>query len=191
MIKSKQQYKFYLKADAMALGRKSKKPFFGDNIWKFERMLRKVEYYHNCKRSIFWKPYVLFLKWRYQSMSLKLGFTIPKNVFGPGLSIAHYGTIIINGNAKVGDNCRLHTCVNIGTKAGHSSLAPKIGNNVYIGPGAKLFGDIEIADGIAIGANSVVNKSFLEQNISIAGVPAKKINDNGSEGLLVKATELL
>lgn len=191
MIKTKQHYHSYLKADKVALGRTGKKPFFTDNIWKFERLLRKVEYYHNCKRSILWKPYVLFLKWRYHLMSVKLGFTIPKNVFGPGLSIAHIGTIVVNNNTRVGANCRLHTCVNIGTKAGHSSLAPKIGNNVYIGPGAKLFGDIEIADGIAIGANSVVNKSFLEPNISIAGIPAKKISDKGSEELLVKESDIL
>ena len=53
--------------------------------------------------------------------------------------------------------------------------APKIGNNVYIGPGAVLFGDIEIADNCWIGANAVVNKSFLESYSVIAGVPAKVI----------------
>jgi serine O-acetyltransferase len=70
-------------------------------------------------------------------------------------------------------------------------VTPKIGDNVYIGPGAKIFGDIEIADGIAIGANSVVNRSFTEPNIGIAGIPAKKINDKGSEKLLARATEIL
>lgn len=53
--------------------------------------------------------------------------------------------------------------------------APIIGNNVDIGFGAILIGKIKIADGIKIGANSVVTKSFLEPNITIAGVPAKKI----------------
>ncbi len=122
-------------------------------------------------------------------MSTKLGFTIPLNVFGPGLSIAHRGTIVVNTATRVGANCRLHACVNIGTKAGYEDVAPKIGDNVYIGPGAKIFGEIEIANGIAIGANAVVNRSFLEPNVSIAGVPAKKISDKGSEGMLVKATE--
>lgn len=133
------------------------------------------------------KDYEFYL----EKLSVKLGFTIPPNVFGPGLNIPHYGPIVINSNAKIGANCRIHNCVNIGTKAGFSDLAPKIGNNVYIGPGAKIFGDIEIADGIAIGANSVVNKSFIEKGIGIAGVPAKKINDRGSDGLLIKANEIL
>lgn len=57
---------------------------------------------------------------------------------------------------------------------------------MYIGPGAKIFGDIFIADNIAIGANAVVNKSFYESNITIAGVPAKKISNKGSKGLLVE-----
>lgn len=191
MIKSKDDYKYYLEADRIALSRKGKKPkyFDYDHIWMFERLLRKVEYYQNCKRSLIWKPYLLLLKRKYYSLSTKLGFTIPLNVFGPGLSIAHRGTIVVNTATRVGANCRLHACVNIGTKAGYEDVAPKIGDNVYIGPGAKIFGQIEIANGIAIGANAVVNRSFLEPNVSIAGVPAKKISDKGSEGMLVKATE--
>ncbi len=192
LILSKDDYKFYLEADRIALSRKGKKPknFEYDYIWTFQRLLRKVEYYQNCKKSIFWKLYLLLLKRKYYLLSTKLGFTIPLNVFGPGLSIAHRGTIVVNKATRVGANCRLHACVNIGTKAGYEDVAPKIGDNVYIGPGAKIFGQIAIADGIAIGANSVVNKSFLEPAISIAGVPAKKISERGSEGMLVKATEL-
>nr|WP_292372222.1 hypothetical protein [Methanosarcina sp. UBA411] len=64
-----------------------------------------------------------------------------------------------------------------------------MGNNVYIGPGAKIFGNITIADDIAIGANSVVNKSFYEKGISIAGVPAKKINNKGTNGILLSNKE--
>lgn len=52
---------------------------------------------------------------------------------------------------------------------------PIIGDNVYIGPGAILFGDIRIGDNVMIGANSTVTKSFEESNIVIAGSPAKII----------------
>lgn len=62
--------------------------------------------------------------------------------------------------------------VNIGVNNGG---VPTIGDNVYIGPGAKLFGAIEIANDVAIGANAVVTKSFTESNITIAGIPAKII----------------
>lgn len=191
MIQSKSDYQFYLEADRIALDRHTTKPniLHFDYIWIFQRLLRKLEYYKNCKQSIYWKPYIYFLSWRYLKLSVKLGFTIPLNVIGPGLSLAHRGAIVINKGAKIGENCRLHTCVNIGTKAGSSDVAPHIGNNVYIGPGVKLFGDISIADDVAIGANSVVNRSFKESGISIAGIPAKKISDKGSSGILIKGTE--
>lgn len=123
-------------------------------------------------------------------MSVHLGFSIPLNVFGPGLCIAHRGTIVINKNARVGENCRIHACTNIGSNRDDVS-APQIGNNVYIGPGAKIFGDVVIADNIAIGANSVVNKSFYEKGISIAGIPAKKINTKGSDEIIVTATQIV
>lgn len=192
MISSREDYEFYLESDRIALGIKRVKPrIIGDEIWIFQRLLRKIEYYKNCKRFFIWKPYYYFVWLKFHLMSVILGFTIPPNVFGPGLSIAHRGTIVVHRNTKVGANCRIHVCVNIGTKAGYLDKAPIIGDNVYIGPGVKLFGLIDIADGIAIGANSVVNKSFYERNITIGGIPAKKISDKGSEGLIIKATEIL
>lgn len=185
MIQSRKDYLYYLERDRLAIAPKRRRPqLFADEVWKFQRMLRKLEYYTNCGKSPFRKAASLLLKLRFRRLSIRLGFDIPCNVFGPGLSIAHYGLIIVNGAARIGANCRIHSGVNIGTKAGHTYLAPKIGDNVYIGPGVKIFGPIEIASGIAIGANSVVNKSFQEPNISIAGVPARKISDKGSEGLI-------
>ena len=129
--------------------------------------------------------------WRFRALSTTLGYAIPPNVFGPGQALAHRGTLIVNSRVRVGENCRIHTDVNIGTQAGFFDKVPKIGNNVYIGPGAKIFGAIEIADNIAIGANAVVTKSFSEPGITIAGVPAIKISDKGSERMVIKATELL
>lgn len=81
---------------------------------------------------------------------------------------------MINANSRIGENCRIQSNVNIGATGG-SNKAPKIGNNVYIGPGAVLYGDIEITDNYYIGANAVVNKSFTEPYSVIAGVPAKLI----------------
>ncbi|AKB83655.1 serine O-acetyltransferase [Methanosarcina barkeri 3] len=190
MIRSKADYDFYVKADKLACGKNYRKPkLIGDDIWKFQRVLRKAEYYTNCKKSLISKLYLKYIEYRYHQMSIHLGFTIPLNVFGPGLCIAHRGTIIINKNVRVGENCRIHACTNIGSNRDETS-APQIGNNVYIGPGAKIFGNITIADDIAIGANSVVNKSFYEKGISIAGVPAKKINNKGSNGTLTANKEL-
>ena len=107
------------------------------------------------------------------------------------MSIAHHGTIVINGGAIIGANCRLHACVNIGTEAGYGDKAPNIGDNCYIGPGVKIYGNISIANGTAIGANAVVNKSFSEENIAIAGIPAKKIADVDTHDFLIPATMII
>ena len=98
------------------------------------------------------------------------------NIFGPGLAIIHYGTIVVNPRAKVGANCRIHVCTNIGESGGVVG-APKIGDNVYIGPGAKIYGDITIANNTVVAANAAVNKSILEDGMLLAGVPAKAIKE--------------
>ena len=116
--------------------------------------------------------------WRFinRHYALKLGFIIPPNTCGKGLNIHHYGCIVINENARIGEYCNIQQCVNIGQNRGTDNC-PVIGNNVYIGPGAKIFGKITIADGIAIGAGSVVTKSFLNENTTIAGNPAREIGE--------------
>lgn len=182
MIKTKQEYLEYLEADRIALGITTnwklnlKWLLFPNPIYKFQKNLRKLEYYRNCRRDFFGKIYYYYLRYWFKKESMKLGFSIPLNVFGSGLAIVHYGTIVVNSNARIGRNCRIQVCTNIGASGG-SYKAPILGDNVYIGPGSKIYGDIKIANNIAISANSVVNKSFLEENIMIAGCPAKKIKE--------------
>lgn len=148
-------------------------------LFKYQRLMRKVEYYNNCKKTIFSKIKLIYLKYKYKNLSIKYGFTIPINTFGPGLCIAHRGTICINGSTKIGKNCHIYPCVNIGTQMGKCDEAPIIGDNCFIGPGVKMFGKIKIGNNVAVGANSVVNKDFGD-NITIAGVPAKIINNRGT-----------
>ena len=59
--------------------------------------------------------------------------------------------------------------------------APIIGDNCFIGPGVKMFGNIKIGNNVAIGANSVVNKD-VEDNVTVVGVPAKIVNRKGTQG---------
>ena len=181
MINSKESYLEYLEKDRLRLGIKKHKSLFLNpfeidlEIWEFQKALRKCEYFYNIdNNSIIWKIGKFLAARNFKRLSCKLGFTIPTNCFGPGLRILHRVTIVINGQCEIGENCTINACVNIGTQAGYIDKVPKIGNNVYIGPGAKLFGDIYIADGCAIGANAVVNKSFTESNSVIVGIPAVK-----------------
>lgn len=172
MINNKKDLENYLYIEKKLLKVKGGlKDFFFHDIWIFQKRLRKAEYYNNCTKNILMK---FLSKYLYLRVSKKLGFTIPLNTFKEGLHIAHYGTIVVNGKVKVGRNCRIHVCVNIGASKWDSNSVPVIGDNCYIGPGAKLYGNITIGNNVSIGANSVVNKSFPD-NVVIAGVPAKII----------------
>lgn len=184
MISSRKELKEHIAQDAKANRRTSTvSHLFGDEIWKFQKAMRKCDYYSTKKRFnfLFIIPYV-FYKIRYHSLSVKLGFSMPYNIFGKGLSIAHYGTIVISRKSIIGENCRIHACVNIGVSG--KSGAPKIGNNVFIGPGVKIVGDVSIADGVCLGAGAVVVKSITEPNTTWAGVPARQISNNSSRKLL-------
>ena len=189
MITSKADYLYYLECDRVALKEKRKSPSIlpGAEVWKYQRLLRKTEYYTNCKKR---NPLRFYFKWRLHDLSVKYGFSIPLNAFGPGLSIAHIGTIVINSKSKVGANCRVQTGVTLGATNG-SVEAPQLGDNVFLGDGCKLIGGITIADDVAIGANAVVVKSITEPGTTWGGVPAKKISNNSSASNLVKATEIL
>lgn len=183
MINSKKDYKIYLEADRKARNYPKKRIWLGNRkevpLLKYQILMRKTEYYNNCKTGYINKIILLWLKYKYKKLSIKYGFTIPINTFGPGLCIAHRGTIVINDATKIGKNCRINIDVNIETNMGESGQSPIIGDNCFIGPGAKLFGRISIGNNVAIGANSVVNKSFPD-NVTIAGVPAKIVNHKGT-----------
>lgn len=174
MIANKKDLKEYLNADKKALGINRRfAPLYGGEVWKFQISLRYLEYYSNVD-SMLGKIFRYGWYMIYHHYSIKLGFTIPINTCGKGLNIHHYGCIVINAGARLGENCNIQQCVNIGQNYSAENV-PIIGNDVYIGPGAKLFGKITIANGCAIGAGSVVNKSFNEENSVIVGNPAKVV----------------
>jgi serine O-acetyltransferase len=175
-ISSKAEYKSYLEADLRAHG------LARFTVWNrlsrptltFQRTLRYVEYVFNCRRGVLWKPYVLFQRLRLLRAGVRLGFEIPPNVFGPGLCIVHCGTITVSGLAKVGSNCRLHPGTCLGQ---HEGGAPILGDHVYVGPGAKLYGGIRLGNHVSVGANAVVNKSFADGAI-VAGVPGVVVGNS-------------
>jgi serine O-acetyltransferase len=178
MIKNKGDLKYYLECDEYArFGSKVsflKKARLG-KMWWFNVYLRKAAYYTNLKRSFFNILFELAYRYKLKKMSMQLGWSIAPNTFGPGLCIVHIGPVIVNHDAKVGANCRIHVGVNIGANGGQND-APELGDNVYIGPGAKLFGKIKIGNDCVIGANAVVNKSFEQNGVTIGGIPAKVIS---------------
>ncbi|MEI2565573.1 hypothetical protein V7T16_18050 [Vibrio metoecus] len=93
-----------------------------------------------------------------------------------GLHLVHGFNVIVGADAIIGENVCLFDGVSIGKKnVGTNDGMPIIKNNVIIGTGAKVLGNIIIEEGVIIGANSVVIKSIVEKNVSVAGVPARII----------------
>ena len=103
---------------------------------------------------------------------------------GYGIRIPHLNGIIISAYAEIGNNCTIYHQVTIGANENKDDYknAPKIGNNVYIGAGAKVIGDITIGDNVIIGANAIVTKDVPAGYIVIEANKMKpynkKVRDN-------------
>ncbi|MEZ4593163.1 MAG: serine acetyltransferase [Chloroflexota bacterium] len=90
---------------------------------------------------------------------------------GGGLYIAHpIGTVI--AAEKMGENCSIIASVTIGMR--NEWAFPKIGDNVFIGAGARVLGDIYVGDDAVIGANAVVIKD-VPKGATVVGIPAKVV----------------
>lgn len=111
-------------------------------------------------------------KFLYKLVQILTGIEMPCEAeVGDNFLIDHFGGIVISGYAKFGDNCRLRNGVVVGLKNVSEPCAPQIGNNVDIGAGAKILGNIKIGNNVNIGANSVVLTDVPDNAIAV-GVPA-------------------
>ena len=142
---------------------------------RHQELLRKTEYYLNSKKKV---RFVLS-KLKLSQIQNKYALHIPLNCCGKGLKIVHLGPILMNSRVTVGKDCSFH--MNSAVVAGGTGDGvPTLGNHVIVGYGACILGEVTIADYVAIGANAVVNKDCIEENVAIAGVPAKIVSRNGS-----------
>jgi len=131
-----------------------------------------------------------FIKYIVYRKSIRFGIQVPRGTkIGEGFYIGHFGAIVISGSSIIGKNCNISQGVTIGYGSrGKNKGYPTIGNNCYIGPGAKLIGNIHIGHNVAIGANAVVTKD-VEDNAVVAGVPAKVISYKGSTDYILHKVE--
>jgi serine O-acetyltransferase len=180
-ITSKQSYREFLAADLLAhnLGRWTLYRRLTHPELHYQRVLRRVEYLAT-RTDLLRRVWYAWSRYRLARVSLQTGISVPPGVFGPGLSIAHYGSIVVNDQARVGAFCRLHSATNIGVADGR---APVLGDRVYVGPGAVLFGGITVGDDVAVGANSVVNRD-VPSGVTVAGVPARVVSELGSAAVM-------
>jgi serine O-acetyltransferase len=135
-------------------------------IYRFGRWRYKV------KPSILRKVLSFIYKFLYKIIQIITGIELPCEVeVGNNFVIDHFGGIVISGYAKFGDNCRIRNGVVVGLKNISHPKAPQIGNDVDIGTGAKLLGDIKIGNRVVIGANAVVIRDVPDDSIAV-GIPA-------------------
>lgn len=146
---------------------------FWDPSRNLLRSIRKYQYYKRKKGLIaLFTTKISVVKHLF--WSTVTGADIPLNCqLGGGLIIPHPNGIVIHPSAVIGINCLIHQQVTIGVKRGIRS-APQIGDNVDIGAGAKVIGNIYIGHRALIGANAVVTKD-VESEMIVAGIPAKVI----------------
>ncbi len=112
----------------------------------------------------------------YKFSDIVLGAAIPPSAdIGPGFYIGHCGCIRLHHDLKAGKNLSIGTGVIIGQKGLGINGVPCLGDNVYIGVGAKVLGPIRIGNDVKIGANAVVVKD-LPDAVTAIGVPAQIYN---------------
>lgn len=145
-----------------------------DVLRKHQVLLRKTEYHTNCGHKV----RALICKIKLYRIQNKYALHIPINTCGRGLKIMHIGPVLMNGSVTVGKDCSFH--INTALVAGGTSdEVPYLEDGVVVGIGAVVLGNVHVARNVAIGANAVVNKNVVDENIAVAGVPAHKVSDGG------------
>lgn len=145
-------------------------------LYRYNFLLRKLEYYTNTQKYLRkFLTQIVYLK-----LERKYSIFIPINVLDKGFKLIHIGPRIINGNSKIGKDFVMHVNTYI-VAGGVNDYAPIIGDKCILGVGSIILGNTLLGNNIAVGAGAVVNKDFSEGNMTIAGVPAKKISNRTRE----------
>lgn len=151
--------------------------------FKYTTEYRKVhEYISKGKKSIGY----YYHRWKYLRLSIKYGYQINVHTeIGSGFYMGHRGTVIINGNAKIGSNVNIATGVTIGQEnRGKRKGVPVIGNRVWIGTNVVIVGKISIGDNVLIAPNTYINMDIPSDCI-VVGNPAKIIpNKDATSGYI-------
>lgn len=148
--------------------------FFEQAIWGtvFYRISRGLFLINIPILKIFFRLVAFFI-FKFSELFLGVGIR-PGADIGEGLYIGHAGLVMINEQVKIGKNLSISAGILIGLRGGGHPGAPVIGDDVFIGTGAKILGNIKIGDNVKIGANSVVAQN-VPSNVNVLGVPAKII----------------
>lgn len=126
-------------------------------------------------------PFSLLYRALYRKIRNTYGIDLPYTVkLGRRVIIEHQNDIVIHGYSTIGDDCIIRQGVTLGNRYLDRPLeAPKLGQRVNVGAGAKILGNVTIGDDVNIGANAVV-LSDIPSGKTVVGIPAKIINTEHS-----------
>ncbi len=128
-------------------------------------------------------PLSILYRMLFRKIRNTYGIELPYSVkLGRRVIVEHQGSIVIHGNCEIGDDSIIRQGVTLGNRyLEHPFDAPKLGINVNVGAGAKIFGNVTIGDGANIGANAVVLSNVPNQATAV-GIPAKIITNDIKTG---------
>ena len=156
---------------------KQKDPAITSSFEVFMYPCFKALLYYKLSHFFYKKHHFLIARYISEKAKRKTGIEIhPGAQIGKGLFIDHGTGVVIGETAIIGDNVTMYHGVTLGgTGKQKGKRHPTIGNNVFIGCGAKILGNIVIGNNVKIGANAVILKDVPE-NVTIVGVPGKIVN---------------
>lgn len=136
----------------------------------------KVKLYYKISHFLYKRKRFLIARIISEKAKRKTGIEIhPGATIGKNLFIDHGMGVVIGETCIIGDNVTLFHDVTLGgTGKEKGKRHPTIGNNVFIGSGAKILGNITIGNNVKIGANSVILES-IPDNVTVVGIPGKII----------------
>jgi serine O-acetyltransferase len=154
--------------------------------FKYTFLMRLCVYLESAKPALLMRPLYFLARILYGHYQHKFGIYVPhRTQIGPGLFIGHPGCIHVNVRSVIGANCNLSQGVTLGeANRGKNKGFPTIGDNVYIGPGAKIVGAVQVADEVAIGANCVVTHDAPPCAV-VVGIPGRVLSYDGVEGYIM------
>lgn len=136
-----------------------------------------LQFFSKTQEELSVKVFRKYYDYKKSIIELKLRFDNPPNTFNPRLRINYFGNNIVNKSSEVGTWCDIDQGVNI--RSNNSQYGripnPKIGSNIWTGPGMKVFGEIKEGSRVVIEARSE------EEAKTVEGIPSTATKESGAE----------
>lgn len=162
------------------------KDLFFNRGFKITFCYRIAHYFYVNQQKIALRLFNLY----YFNLQTRFCCELPyETEIGPGFYFGHVFGTIVNAQCRFGKNVNMSHAVTLGKIAkGPRAGAPVVGDNVYIGPGAKIIGGIQLSKGTTVGANAVITKDTPEDAVMV-GIPAKILSLKGSGDYIIRTVE--